>query len=679
MEADENNHSMSSLIKGSDIDALQRMINNFSTLTGYCIVLLDRKGSVTIRSENELAGKGFDEKNDHLCFNQGTERHKLAGELLRARGPVLKRCNNGLNYIAIPVRLKGNMFGSIMLSHFRLISGKSEELNVKSGEPGLSEDRARRIIGLLADTLSKGLLEHIEHIEKLKIDFDPLSLTVPQVPDWMMNSEPVSEVSAVEALIRLEQVQAALKSSEARYRTLVANIPATVYRCEISPPWYMHYISDAITLITGYAPEDFYRGGKKTYADIIHADDLQLVIDAIQNSLQEEAHYEVEYRIIDVNGAIHWVFERGRYYLDEHRCPLYLDGVIMDITEKRRSQKEKLEIEMQFKEIFDHMLEGVALHELIYDEQGNQIDYIIRNMNPSYAELLNLKPEETINHRASEVFPSNGLPYLSVVSEVLRTGVPITIEDYFVQLNKYLHISIFSLEPGHFTTVLLDITHLHEIQNQLQSALDEKEVLIKEVHHRVKNNLQSIIHLIENQMDVVKDKQSKMAFLELKNQAYTMALVYDQLNRAKQLSKIEMKHYLEELTMSISEAFHRSDAILATVESDEIWMDVSLAMPCAMIMNELITNVHKYAFPPGTPGDHHLWIRLLKKEHHYELFVRDNGVGTSQPLELDKLTSSGLQLVKLWVVHQLGGVLLINGQGGFTIEISFPEKSKHTL
>jgi PAS domain S-box-containing protein len=474
----------------------------------------------------------------------------------------------------------------------------------------------------------------------------------------------------------IEESRKALEQSENNYHTLVDNIPAVVYRCELLPPWHMHYISEFITTLTGYLPEDFYKGGRVTYADLVVPEDLDLVASAIEEANAENRPYELQYRIRDRANSMHWVFERGRLIRNASGEPMHLDGIIMDITIQKKVELERAEIEQRFKGLFDNMVEGVALHRLIYDSEGRPLDYLIYETNPAYATHTGIPRHEAIGKTGEQLYGVSPAAYLKEFAGVTETGVPLIFDAHMPNMGRHFHISVFTHLPGHFATVFLDITKSKEAQEQLQSAFEERKVLIREIHHRVKNNLAAIIHLIEKQIDGMHDSESKEFLKVLRSQAYTMALIYDQLNQTKKLSKIEMSYYFEELTMNIAHSFNQIDWVLTTVESDEIWMDVNLATPCAMIVNELVTNVYKYAFPRDFKGDHHLLIKLQKKDEVYHLMVRDNGVGLSEHFNLETQKSAGLQLVKLWAVHQLGGTFDIRSEGGVVVEVTFKDRKR---
>lgn len=362
-----------------------------------------------------------------------------------------------------------------------------------------------------------------------------------------------------------------------------------------------------------------------------------------------------------------WIYLSGIATEDGAQCLVNA----IDISEQKQNEKE-----LRFRgEIIENMSEGVAMHKVIYNRDGKETDYLIYDANPAYEKHTGISNVSIINKCASEIYGTGEPPYMHEFGTVARTGVPFTFETYFPPLKKHFHISVFAPLPGHFVTVFVDITQSKIIQEELKTACEEREVLLKEVHHRVKNNLQAIILLIEKQLDVIPADESKHFLIGLKNQAYTMALIYDQLNSSKKLSKIEMFHFFEELSSNVGFSLGRVGSFITTIEVADVWMDVNLATPCALIVNELITNVYKYAFPVDNK-ENHLLIKLKKVEETYFLTVKDNGCGLPEDFDAENLQSSGLKLVSLWATHQLGGNFQIIGNKGVEVQISFPDR-KH--
>jgi two-component sensor histidine kinase len=222
--------------------------------------------------------------------------------------------------------------------------------------------------------------------------------------------------------------------------------------------------------------------------------------------------------------------------------------------------------------------------------------------------------------------------------------------------------------------VLVDITERKQAEAQLQASLHEKEVLLKEIHHRVKNNLQVIASLLYLQSDQLKDPADLALFEDTQNRVKSMALVHESLYRTGDLARFNFAHYIESLTSHLFQAHvAESSGICLAMELDEVVLDVDTAIPCGLILNELLTNAFKYAFPDGRSGTIHITLRAA--DEHVTLSVRDTGIGLPKDFELGSTESLGLQLVGM-MTEQLGGMLTLTCEDGTVFTISIPYRTR---
>jgi two-component sensor histidine kinase len=203
------------------------------------------------------------------------------------------------------------------------------------------------------------------------------------------------------------------------------------------------------------------------------------------------------------------------------------------------------------------------------------------------------------------------------------------------------------------TDIIVDITKRKQAEAQLQASLHEKEVLLKEIHHRVKNNLQVIASLLYLQSDQLKDPEDVALFEDTQNRVKSMALVHESLSRTGDLAHFNFAHYIESLTTYLFQS-HVAEVsrISLDMELDEIVFDVDTAIPCGLILNELLTNALKYAFPDGRSGNIHITLRAAAEQA--TLSVRDTGIGFPEGFDFRNTESLGLQLVGM-MTEQLRG------------------------
>ena len=217
-----------------------------------------------------------------------------------------------------------------------------------------------------------------------------------------------------------------------------------------------------------------------------------------------------------------------------------------------------------------------------------------------------------------------------------------------------------------------DITARKQVENKLKSSLKEKEVLLKEIHHRVKNNLQIISSLLRLQSGYIKDKQALDIFQDSQNRVRAMALIHENLYQTKDLSKIEFSEYIRKLKQNLVR-FYNIKNININTNIEKIFLKLDTAIPCGLIINELISNSIKHAFKNTQKGEIHVEFITLQ-QGKYSLSVSDNGVGVAKNIDSLKKQSLGLELV--WnLVEQLEGTIVYNSQLGTSFRITFTENN----
>ena len=218
-----------------------------------------------------------------------------------------------------------------------------------------------------------------------------------------------------------------------------------------------------------------------------------------------------------------------------------------------------------------------------------------------------------------------------------------------------------------------DITEQKHVEEALRSSLNEKEILLKEIHHRVKNNMQIISSLINLQSDYATDEATVKMFEDSKNRIRSMALIHEKLYNSEDISLIEFSKYIKSLTSKLLE-FYSSKTRLITINviSDNITMDIDSAIPCGLIINELVSNAIKYAFPNGNDGN--ITIRMHQKGENHVLCVEDDGVGFPKDIDFMNPKTLGLQIVHTLTL-QLGGNIELENNGFTRFRINFKVKT----
>jgi len=211
---------------------------------------------------------------------------------------------------------------------------------------------------------------------------------------------------------------------------------------------------------------------------------------------------------------------------------------------------------------------------------------------------------------------------------------------------------------------------LKSSEEQIRSSLNEKEVLLKEIHHRVKNNLQVISSLLSLQATQIRDKEAAQVFRDSQSRVRAMALVHERLYQSEDLARIDFAGYVRDMTSHLLRSYQsEARAIRLELEAAGVALDVDAAIPCALIINEIVSNAFKYAFPDDRQGE--IRISLDQNEGEITMVISDNGVGLPEGMSFEQSGSLGLQLVHS-LTDQLGGRVQCSTSGGTTFEIRFP-------
>lgn len=215
---------------------------------------------------------------------------------------------------------------------------------------------------------------------------------------------------------------------------------------------------------------------------------------------------------------------------------------------------------------------------------------------------------------------------------------------------------------------------VNERTAQLQLSLAEKEVLLREVHHRVKNNLQVISSLLKLQANTLNGSPACKLLLESEDRVRSIALVHEKLYRSESLSKVDFKSYIEELLRSLVAAHNVTGQVIdLKIEVDAVEFNIEKAIPCGLMINELVSNSLKHAFVNSPAGE--IVVRLSKRDNSYLLVVKDTGVGLPNTVNVASPVTLGLKIVRT-LATQLGAAVSVSNNVGTAFEIRFDDVQK---
>jgi two-component sensor histidine kinase len=242
--------------------------------------------------------------------------------------------------------------------------------------------------------------------------------------------------------------------------------------------------------------------------------------------------------------------------------------------------------------------------------------------------------------------------------------------DFPVIGRKHMRLNARRMRQAGAITMLLaieDVTEQTHADERLKASLAEKEVLLREIHHRVKNNLQIIESLLSLQFGNLEDPAIRTLLEDSQRRIGAMALVHEQLYTSADLARIDLGCYVKHLTEQLSHTSVRSGLIGIHLQADAVLLTPDAAIPCGLILTELISNALKYAFPAGQPGEVHVEVGAPNGQE-VTMVVRDTGVGFPEAVDFRHTTSLGLQLVCM-LTEQLQGTITLERRPGTTFTL----------
>jgi PAS domain S-box-containing protein len=233
-----------------------------------------------------------------------------------------------------------------------------------------------------------------------------------------------------------------------------------------------------------------------------------------------------------------------------------------------------------------------------------------------------------------------------------------------------MHIASFGID---ITDRRYAISERRAAEEKLKSSLQEKDLLLREIHHRVKNNLQVILSLLRIQSRNMPDHNPITVLRECQNRIRSMALIHDKLYRSDNLARVNMADYIRSLMQVLPGSFDSSGGIGIDLHMEDVYLGIDEAIPCGLIINELVTNCFKHAFPDSRAG--RICICLLSAGRRVTLVIEDNGVGLPSSSEIRGKRSMGLVLVDT-LVKQLKGSMDMETGPGSRFRICFDSKTQ---
>ena len=357
---------------------------------------------------------------------------------------------------------------------------------------------------------------------------------------------------------------------------------------------------------------------------------------------------------------------------DPEGNPHFLLGVSEDITERKKAEEKIKKSEEKYRSVVENAADMI----ITFDS-----DHII----------------QFINHLQS------GTPVEQVIGTSIFTLIPQEYQDQVKQKIKKVFESkkpqSYELEGQHLdgstgwystnmgpvfsgdevtgiTLITRDISELKTTELKIQQSLKEKEVLLKEVHHRVKNNLQIMLSILNLQYANITDKKTLDLLRDIRSRIKAMSFIHELLYQTSDFSSINFSEYISNITNNLIYSYTKSQTIILKLDVGTIFLDLDRAIPCGLIINEIVTNALKYAFTNQENGEVH--VSLSQKNDLIQLVIADNGKGFPGNIDYRNTESLGMQLV-VTLVQQLAGEIVLDNSSGAKYTITFKNFNKPEL
>jgi PAS domain S-box-containing protein len=484
----------------------------------------------------------------------------------------------------------------------------------------------------------------------------------------LQTAHAVLEREVEQRTAELRAANVALEHSETLMRQ--AEELASIGSFEFGFPSKMLKWSKELYRIYGRDPENFVPT-YETFLEAIHPEDRPNVTALVERAIEQHQSFGVLERIIRPNGEERVLQTLARVTPASVEDAYRLVGCCQDVTEREIADHQRSML-VQLVESSDDAIIGLTI-------EGK-----IKSWNNGAAKVFGYTAADVIGRSITMLAVPEQQQRLQTILDAIEAGerfshyeldhqradgtrfpASVTTSSVLDQNGRTIGLS----------KVVRDITGQKQVERQLRASLLEKEVLLREIHHRVKNNLQVIASLLNIQMAGEQNETVHRRLLESQSRIQSMAIVHQLLYQSKDLAQIDFDEYLTKLSKHLVETYNlESPRIRVEVKAAPIRLDVDHAIPCGLIVNELVTNALTHAFPDDRTGT--IRIDIVATNSHVTLTVRDDGVGIPPDLRLEDAHTFGLRIART-LAHQLGGTIKLTRQEvGTSVEIEFSVASK---
>ncbi|MDO8872724.1 MAG: PAS domain S-box protein [Methanoregula sp.] len=503
----------------------------------------------------------------------------------------------------------------------------------------------------------------------------------------------------IEDITERKRMEEALRESEERYRNVVED--QTEFVCRFLPDGTHIFVNDAYCRYFDKKREEII--GHR-FKPVLHPEDREIVARHIASLTPQNPVMNIDQRIIMPDGSTRWQRWSDRAIFNADGEVAEYQSVGRDNTKQKEAGRALLESETRLHAV----VHGSPIPKFVIDK-----NHCILYWNKALEEHSGIKASEVVgtNQQWRAFYPHERPCMADLLVDGSIEKIPQWYDvkcspskfiegayeatDFFPNLGTagtWLYITAAPIRDTEGNIIgavetLEDITDRKLAEEAIRASLAEKEILLWEIHHRVKNNLTGILSLIDLQISTISDPVYISHLKNLETRVRSMALVHESLFHTKDLTHINIAGYTENLTRYLFQVHGIGVDIRCRIDMGDITMPIETAIPCGLVMSEIVTNALKYAFPGtfscndqrGEPCT--IALTLHREGINYRLMIADNGTGMPEGIDVTMTHSLGRYLIMFIVKHQLRGSLEISTARGTAYTIRFPEpavKERHT-
>ena len=463
-----------------------------------------------------------------------------------------------------------------------------------------------------------------------------------------------------------KQAEDSLKESREMYRTLVETSPDAVTVTDIEGN--ITYVSHRTLQIHGYDSSEELIG--KSAFVFIAPEDQEKAAKNMKKTLDRGLIRGLEYTMLRKDGTQFIGELNASLIKDVKGEPKAFIAITRDITERKKAEHELSESEKKFRSLVENA------NDAIYIITSDGFQYV----NSAFERLTGFISEQVCGEAFDfwNIIHPDDVKMIKEREDARRKGKEVPSRYEFRVLAKDGKTKIVEPATVHIGEkgeikvmgILRDVTDRKQAEEKIKASLHEKDVLLREIHHRVKNNMQIISSLLRLQSRLIGDDKLIEMFKESQNRIRSMALIHEKLYQTEDFARINFAAYIRSLTVHLFHTYKVNPNIVRmNTDVKNVFLDINRAIPCGLIINELVSNSLKHAFPDNKKGE--VCVKLSStRQKITKLIVSDSGIGLPKSINFHEPETLGLQLVSD-LVKQIGGTVRLERAKGTAFHISF--------